>query len=778
MIVGEAPGENEVREKVPFVGMSGDELTRMLKEAGIDRSQCFITNVCRVRPPENDITAFIAQSKKAVTNQHVPCRDKMVLPYITAGVDLLKQEIALCRPNVIIALGNLALWALTGNWGITSWRGSELLADLELPGLDYKPKVLPAYHPAAILRQYSWRPVAVHDFRRAAKMAETREFIPRDYDFIIRPDFPTVMRTLEVLQKIVEKTPLKLSVDLETRSRHTACCGIAWSRREAICIPFMCVENSEGYWNLEEETAIVLTLNKLLTHPNARVVGQNFSYDAQYTDRHWHFVPNLARDTMLAQHCLFSNLPKGLDYLSSMYCEQHVYWKDESKEWDPAVGEEQLWTYNCKDAVITYEVDDSQQPFIDQFGVRAVHEFQQALFWPVLKSMNRGLRVDEKRRGQFAMLVQDEIAKREQWMIDVLGFPVNIKSPVQMQDLFYNVLRQKPIFNRKTKTLTVNDEALTKISERELLLKPLCDKIAELRTLGVFMSTFIAAPSDIDGRMRCSFNIGGTETYRFSSSQNAFGSGMNLQNVPKGGDDGDGLELPNIRELFIPDPGMTFFDIDLSSADLRIVTWEADEPEMKAMLREGLDPYTEIAKEFYKDQSITKKDPRRQTFKSFAHGTHYLGTPKGLAEKLGLSVADATSTQEWYFQRFPRIKKWQDDLKDQVLKRHMVSNIFGYRQYFFDRIDGTIFNQAAAWIPQSTVACLINRAYVNIDRDLPQVEILLQVHDSLAGQFPTHLGNWMVNKIVECAQIVLPYDDPLIIPVGVKTSTKSWGDCG
>lgn len=198
---------------------------------------------------------------------------------------------------------------------------------------------------------------------------------------------------------------------------------------------------------------------------------------------------------------------------------------------------------------------------------------------------------------------------------------------------------------------------------------------------------------------------------------------------------------------------------------------------MKAMLRAGADPYTEIAKEFYNDPTITKKDPRRQTFKSFAHGTNYLGTAKGLAERLGLSISAAEKTQKWYFERFPRIKKWQDDLKDQVLKRRMVQNIFGYRCYFFDRIEGTIFNQAAAWIPQSTVACLINRAYVAIDQQLPEVDILLQVHDSLAGQFDSIEGDAMVRKIVELAEIPLPYDDPLVIPVGVKTSAESWGGC-
>lgn len=239
----------------------------------------------------------------------------------------------------------------------------------------------------------------------------------------------------------------------------------------------------------------------------------------------------------------------------------------------------------------------------------------------------------------------------------------------------------------------------------------------------------------------------------------------------------DSLSFPNVRKLFIPDPGFTFFDIDLSSADLRIVVWEADEPEMKQMLREGLDPYTEVAKEFYHDPTINKKDSRRQLFKSFCHGTNYLGTAKGLAGRLGLSIKESEKTQAWYFSRFPKIKIWQNNLKESVTKRRMVQNVFGYRCYFFDRIEGTIFNQAAAWIPQSTVACIINRGYRNIYDNLKEVQVLLQVHDSLSGQFPTHLGDWATRRIVEECSIELPYNDPLTIPVGIVTSTKSWGDC-
>jgi DNA polymerase-1 len=390
--------------------------------------------------------------------------------------------------------------------------------------------------------------------------------------------------------------------------------------------------------------------------------------------------------------------------------------------------------------------------------------------------MIRGLRVDTAERARLANTLFEEIGIREQWMYDLLGRVINIRSPQQMVELFYVELGQKSIVDKKSRNPTTNEEALRTIAEREPLLKDLCRKITEIRSLGVFLSTFVKAPLDIDQKTRCMFKIPGTKTYRFASSKNAFGTGMNLQNIPSGGED-ETLELPNIRTLFIPDINCEYFDIDLSAADLRIVVWESNCQEMKAMLRAGLDPYTEIAKEFYHDPGITKKDPRRQTFKSFAHGTNYLGTAKGLAERLGLSVKEAESTQKWYFGKFPEIQKWQEGIKNQVLTRRMVKNIFGYRLYIFEKIEGTLMNEVIAWIPQSTVGCLINRIYLKIYENLKEVQVLLQVHDSLAGQYPSSIAEHCRKRILEEAIIELPYADPLVIPVGIKTSRKSWGDC-
>lgn len=297
----------------------------------------------------------------------------------------------------------------------------------------------------------------------------------------------------------------------------------------------MCVERAEGYWNLEEEAQIVLLLSQLLTHRNALCVGQNFLYDVQYIYRHWHFVPTFHSDTMLAHQTCFPGTPKGLDFLSSLYCDYHLFWKSESKDWHYKLGEDQLWAYNCKDCVITFEVHEAIQETVKSLGLSGPYERQMELWKVALKSMIRGVRIDLERKEALRKEISEAIARLNDELAYLIGHPINIKSPKQMKALLYEDLRLPVVRNRKTGEDTTNDEALEKLAIKEPLVGPVIDRIRALRSLGVFLGTFINAKVDpVDGRMRSSLNPAGTETFRFSSSQDAFGHGMNLQNVPAG----------------------------------------------------------------------------------------------------------------------------------------------------------------------------------------------------------------------------------------------------
>jgi uracil-DNA glycosylase family 4 len=331
MLIGEAWGEEEERVGRPFVGRSGEELNRMLHEVGIMRSETYATNLINERPPYNDLTAWIAAKKKDITSQHVILRDKYVLPKVRAGYESLMKEIGLVRPNVIVALGNHAMWALTGQWGIMKWRGSQLTSDNGF-------KVIPTIHPAAILREYSYRPVVLNDLRRAGKERNDSHYtnIP-SWDFTVRPSYHKVISVLEALtHRAEDEGHLWVEFDLETSPVHITCAGISWSKTEALCIPFTCA--SGHYWSEEEEGAVVFALYKFLTNPKVWVRGQNLLYDCQHTYRWWHFVPNVKQDTMISHHVLFAGMKKSLDFQASLYCDHYEFWKEMHRDLSNKAG--------------------------------------------------------------------------------------------------------------------------------------------------------------------------------------------------------------------------------------------------------------------------------------------------------------------------------------------------------------------------------------------------------------------------------------------------------
>lgn len=779
MIVGEFAHEQDILRNAPFIGGSGYELTKMLMEAGIPREQCFITLVCRTRAPGGRTEGLVAESKKYVTPQHIHRNGKWVLPIVMEGLDLLRKEIERVKPNVVIAMGNLALWALTGEWGVTNWRSSVMESNL-VPGQ----KIIPTLNPSMVLVNWPSRPMVVHDLKRAKRQSASPEIIRTDYKFVIRPDYDTAISTLEwLLESYIEPAwkrmlPVKISCDIETRAGHIACIAFAWSKTEAICIPLMCVSNPEGYWTLEQEANLVMLMCRILM--KSHIIGQNWNYDATYIHHFWHHLAPLVTDTMIQQHSCFSNLEKGLAYLSSMYCEDHLYWKDDRTNWTEGPkgeGEDQYWIYNCTDAVRTLAINEVLDKVIESLEVVEVNRFQQHLRYLALKCMNTGFLVHEENRKKFSFGMLEEVAKRNAFIQHIVGHELNIQSPLQMQQFFYGEMAMTPIIDKKTGSKTTNDQALQILAQREPILAPMCRKIAELRTLKVLHSTFIEAGVDRDGRMRTSFNVAGTDTYRFASKKNPFGGGCNFENVTKGGESEDGMEIPNVRKIFRPDPGYTIFDTDLDSADLRIVTWESNCQWMKEQFKNGRKPYVEVMKEYYKDQSKSKHSKEYPMFKALCHGTNYLGTAAGIAPRIGLLVHETERIQKWYYEMCPEIRKWQEEIKKQVAGRRYIQNAYGYKFHFFDRIQGTIFNQAVAWIPQSTVSCLINRIWEAIDNHLPEVTILNQVHDSLVGQFENHLGDWAKRRIIEESNTPIPYEDPLFIPMGIVTSQLSWGDC-
>lgn len=150
-----------------------------------------------------------------------------------------------------------------------------------------------------------------------------------------------------------------------------------------------------------------------------------------------------------------------------------------------------------------------------------------------------------------------------------------------------------------------------------------------------------------------------------------------------------------------------------------------------------------------------------------------LGLEK-MAVTLAMPMADAKRLQSWYFLRCPEIPRWHKRLQDSIAKRGYIDNIFGRRRYFIDKSDVTRYNKAYGFIGQSTVADAMNIAWPRVEK-IPDVQVLMQVHDSIVTQYPIEVAEDRRSRIISAMEVVVPYKHPLIIPVDYKTSTVSYG---
>ncbi len=237
-LIGEAPGKNEDIQGRPFVGGAGMVLDGILTSVGLDRSKLYIDNVVRVRPPKNNFGVYYHDKSRRKPKAGL-------IEWHWKIQELVKEH----QPNVVVALGNEALYALTGKKKIMLWRGSILSA--------LGTKVVPTIHPAMVMRRYELRPVAVCDFERAKEQSLTSNPPPAYNDnFIINPSFDEVMKTLDSLHN----KPY-LTFDIETGNNQILCLGLGWSKTEAICIPIF--YSTSSWWSLEEELAIIKKIKEI-----------------------------------------------------------------------------------------------------------------------------------------------------------------------------------------------------------------------------------------------------------------------------------------------------------------------------------------------------------------------------------------------------------------------------------------------------------------------------------------------------------------------------------
>jgi len=355
VFVGEAWEAEESEVGQPFVGQSGREFARMLGEAWqqpqllaataqLDRASwiaqrnlwleshgVLLTNVFALWPQNNNL-AYLCCSKEELPDGYSlgPVRNeapRYIKTEYLSELSRLREEIEFAQPNLVVALGSTALWALLGTHGIEAHRGTTTQSTL-VP----QQKLLATYHPASVIYQWPLRSTVIADLMKAEVEARYADIIRPTRHIHVCPDIEDVETTTEFL---LDHAKI-LAPDIETIKGQIRCIGFAWSRSDAIVVPFVHNLSGKNYWDWEEHELRAWACVRKLLESDIPKVGQNFLFDLQYLVRAGIRPKNCAHDTMLLHHVLYPELPKGLGFLASIYSNESA-WKLLRKR-----GEEEL----------------------------------------------------------------------------------------------------------------------------------------------------------------------------------------------------------------------------------------------------------------------------------------------------------------------------------------------------------------------------------------------------------------------------------------------------
>lgn len=732
-IVGEAPGTEEHRLGRPFVGPSGKKLEQMLALAGVRLSSCSLLNVYHYRPKGNKIE-FVNHNE------------------IRVHREILRRELEKLKPTLIIALGNIALENLTACSGIENYRGSVLQSTL-IPSA----KVLATYHPSAVLRDPSKDYAYQYDFSKVAMHKDTPELLRKPLEITISDDL-TLFEALFLAPDFVNDPGSRLSFDIECNLYEMTCIGFAKDANHAYVMQY-------HHMNRAKRKRALVLIDRILRSP-VKKIAQNGNFDITYLA--WHYkikVENFWFDTMLAQHCLYPTTPKGLDFLASIYTNE-CYWKSEGKQWKSEnIDWQQFYEYNGKDAANTYEIYEAQEPLLEARGVEKVFRTEMELCYPLITMELHGMAIDQDRKKALYEANEELITKLQKLLDYTVGYPVNIQSPKQMKDLLYNHMKLPKRF--KNGKLTTNEDALfTLIPHGGPLMKILMN-LRELLKRRSFFKPKVGG----DGRIRTTFKPGGTITGRLSSSKSITGTGTNLQNQPK-----------IARQMFVADPGHILINGDYSKAESWIVAYMANDEKMIAALEDGGDFHKINASNILGIPIEEVGYNERQLGKRISHACNYGTTAftfRKVMQKEGhkITKAECQDLLDGYFVAYPKIRQLQNKIKDKLFKDMTLVNMFGRKVTFFAHKNDTLFRSAFSWQPQGTVGDLTNRALIKIYNEMPDVTLLLQIHDALLSQVREELlTDELIARYVDCMSVPVRVNaHTIVIPVDIEVG-YNWYD--
>jgi len=724
MFVGEAPGREEDDAGKPFVGYAGQTLDNLLSQAGISRYQCLVTNVARERPPDNRISLYFED--KACT---IP------KPKLIAWIAMLKHDIELYQPNIIVALGATALWALTGEKHISDFRGYILPCTL-VPGK----KVIGTYHPAAINRDWKLYFQTVLDLRKAGRNADTSE-MPECCQ-VFKPNV-NAKTFIDYMRFLIEHEEFKeLSVDVETIQPGSHIEELGLSHDPNFGMSLFLIKGRAAALPEKDELLVWQTFAELVARK--KIVMQNGAYDTGVLWANNHIlISKIYMDTLIAAHVCWPELPRDLGFLGSV-CLNVAPWKAKSvKSQD----------YNPADAANTLGIARVLRAELERQNIMKTFEFEMSLIPVALMLQLQGIKVDRETQTKLTDLWKDKRTKYKAELDKILKREINFNSPKQMCQLLYIDLKLPVQYKRRkakedARTMTADANALRTLA-RLVPDNPVFNLILDYKKANTLIENFLDIELSPEDKVYTSYNITGASSDdeedtkktkrsfgRWSSSASIimpFGSG-NLQNIPS-----------EARKMYRAPAGWKIVQGDYCQAEAVAVAYLTGDYKLIKMFNDSFG-MSKTEKTNYDIHKLTiaqmmgitiaeVTDELRKIGKTIRHAASYSAGPTVLANRLGIKINKAKNLMEAYHAINPQLRVWYENIQRELKTTKTLTNLFGRKHRFLDRWGDELFRSAYSYIPQSSIGDLLNKAllsmYDSLDDLLYELHILLQLHDAV-----------------------------------------------
>lgn len=787
-LVGSLPHNEDVHQNRLLSGYGGKLLERLLNVGGVMRNACFIGSLSQEATFNNQILDWTGDD-------------------VTAGLAQLKNDLVEYNPNIVVLLGKDALRA-AGRTDVTldALRGTFFLcSDLASPF--YGRKCMATFNPSDSIKFYDQVPILLFDLQRAKREGLSPEFNPPQRTVVTGLSFEAL--TVELRRLRDSPDIARLGFDIEGYgTTGVSCLSFAERPNYAISVPFS-GHNEGSFWTAEEEAVIWSLVSEILSDTRKTFIIQNCIYELFVMFwRHHIWVRGRIEDTMLAAWELNCELPKGLGFLCSIFTLEPYYKDDRSSD-----DRETFWQYNGKDSAVLPEILDTILGQMRQPERTAHYRLNMALMPAVMYMQLRGTLFDRQgclAFGETLKKESSEIAKS--LLAQYPNFPVTadgkigVNSYIKLANFLYGFLalptQRKRSVGGKPGAITTDKVTLWKLNLK--VNNPTLSRIINIRRLEKMASDCTSLDTNDDGRIRCSLNIVGTDSGRFSSAESPAGTGRNLQNITK-----------KIRRFFRADTSKWYAQMDLGGSDGWTVAARCDALGDSTMWDDysfGLKPAKILVLILRHGVGVNTWD--RPTLKAASaeldvdgvdydiyfsckrvqHGTNYKMGENTLSDTvlkdsdgvIHLPPRESNRFQQLYLSRYIGIPKWWSWVAQRLTKENGIQHASGHFRRFFGRPnDDETLRSALAEEPQGNTTYATKLAIFKLWYDAENrrpdgsliIEPLHTVHDSLNVQF--------FKTDLDFAKRKIPtyFNNP--ITIGAKTFSipydgnygPSWGEC-